>query len=149
MSLTLPAMTHMTQRSNAGTLRPVGSGGAYPRSSTARTGLRETKKSGFGGFPMPHEIIRLALAYFFPKVEEKLQRTMTLQPTATFASARSGTGTVGGGGQPVPVPYITFDAIVGRNSQFKDLTSDQLEELGGVEYRALKVLTWIVPVVSV
>jgi hypothetical protein len=48
----------------------------------------------------------------------------------------------------VPVPYISFDAVVGRNSQFKDLTSEQLEELGGVEYRGLKVLTWVVPLVS-
>lgn len=103
---------------------------------------------------MPHEIIRMALAKFFPKVEQKITRTLTMQPTATFASIRSGTGsmrasrTIGGGLEPVPVPYISFDAVVGRNSHFKDLSEEQMEELGGVEYRALKVLTWIVPLVN-
>lgn len=33
------------------------------------------------------------------------------------------------------VNYISFDAIVGRNSKFINLTSEQREELGGVEYR--------------
>ncbi|KAK3322066.1 cation transport protein-domain-containing protein [Apodospora peruviana] len=34
----------------------------------------------------------------------------------------------------------------GRNAQFHDLTSEEREELGGCEYRALKVLAVIVPV---
>ena len=94
---------------------------------------------------MPHELLRQGMAYFFPQVEQRITRTLTMQPTATFASGRSGTGSIAPG---KPVPYISFDAVVGRNSQFKDLSSDQLEELGGVEYRALKVLTWVVPCVS-
>ena len=94
---------------------------------------------------MPHEIIRSGMAYFFPKIEQRITRTLTMPRTATFASGRSGTGSIGPG---KPVPYISFDAVVGRNSQFKDLSSEQLEELGGVEYRALKVLMWIVPSVS-
>lgn len=39
---------------------------------------------------------------------------------------------------------------VGRNSAFlntDDLTDEQLEELGGIEYRALRALTWIVGLV--
>ncbi|CED82456.1 -domain-containing protein [Phaffia rhodozyma] len=126
----------------------------FPRTMTNRTaGGRSTKHSGFGGFPMPHEIISSVAAWLFPKATEKLTRTLTMQRTGTFASARSaGAGTIygpggpkGGGGVVKSVPYITFDAVVGRNSQFKDLSSDQLEELGGVEYRALKVLLWIIP----
>ena len=43
-----------------------------------------------------------------------------------------------------PVSYISFEAVVGRNSAFHQLTHDQLEELGGVEYRGLTALLWIV-----
>lgn len=39
-------------------------------------------------------------------------------------------------------------AVVGRNSHFHDLTKEEHDELGGVEYRALKVLFWIVLLVS-
>jgi hypothetical protein len=46
------------------------------------------------------------------------------------------------------VPYISFNAIVGRNSNFRNLTNEQLEELGGIEYRALNVLLWIIGLVS-
>jgi hypothetical protein len=46
------------------------------------------------------------------------------------------------------VPYISFNAIVGRNSTFHLLTKEQMEELGGVEYRALNALLWLVAGVS-
>lgn len=46
------------------------------------------------------------------------------------------------------VPYISFDAVVGRNSSFHHLTSEQRDEIGGVEYRALRALLWIVGIVS-
>lgn len=42
-----------------------------------------------------------------------------------------------------PMPYLSYAATVGRNSLFIDLTEEQREELGGVEYRALKTLAWI------
>jgi hypothetical protein len=104
---------------------------------------------GYGGFPTPIELFRRALKYFFPKVHGKLARSMSMPRTNTLTSARAG-GTIGGlGGTGVKeVPYISFDALVGRNSKFRDLTSEQHDELGGVEYRALKSLFWIVLVVS-
>lgn len=46
------------------------------------------------------------------------------------------------------MPYFSFAAIVGKNSAFHDLTDEELDELGGVEYRALKMLAWLVPAVS-
>ena len=46
------------------------------------------------------------------------------------------------------VPYISFDAVVGHNSSFEELTEEQLEELGGVEFRALNALLWIVGIVG-
>lgn len=42
------------------------------------------------------------------------------------------------------VSYLTFDAVVGKNSAFSDLSDVEKEELGGVELRALNMLTWIV-----
>ena len=38
------------------------------------------------------------------------------------------------------LPYFTFQPNVGRNSLFVGLTEEQREELGGVEYRAVKLL---------
>lgn len=39
-----------------------------------------------------------------------------------------------------PTPYLSWQPTIGRNSAFIDLTEDQREELGGIEYRALKTL---------
>lgn len=87
---------------------------------------------------MPHEIIGAIINRFFPKLERKLTRTVTVPLTTTIAS-RTGTNLVS---------YISFDAVVGRNSAFQHLTHNQIEELGGVEYRALNALLWIVAGVS-
>lgn len=38
------------------------------------------------------------------------------------------------------MPYLSWEPTIGRNSAFVDLTEDQREELGGIEYRALKTL---------
>ena len=42
-----------------------------------------------------------------------------------------------------PHPYLSYEATIGRNSMFVDLTEEQREELGGVEYRSLKTLAWV------
>ncbi|KAK1094117.1 low affinity potassium transporter [Friedmanniomyces endolithicus] len=39
-----------------------------------------------------------------------------------------------------PMPYLSWQATIGRNSAFLGLTEDQRDELGGIEYRALKTL---------
>jgi hypothetical protein len=49
------------------------------------------------------------------------------------------------------VPWLNFDGlVVGRNSDFRTdtLTTEQIEQIGGTEYRALKMLSWMVPVVG-
>lgn len=38
------------------------------------------------------------------------------------------------------MPYLSYTPTVGRNSQFVDLTDEQRDELGGIEYRSLKLL---------
>lgn len=40
-------------------------------------------------------------------------------------------------------PYLSWQPTVGRNSAFIDLTEEQREELGGIEYRALKALALV------
>ncbi|KAF7297996.1 Potassium transport protein [Mycena chlorophos] len=96
---------------------------------------KSIKHSGFGGFPMPHEIIKAFFSRFFPKLQRKLSRTVTI-PAITHQISEAVGSTA---------PYISFDAIIGRNSAFRQLTREQQDELGGVEYRALKALLWIVP----
>lgn len=44
---------------------------------------------------------------------------------------------------PKLAPYLSYTPSVGRNSQFYDLTEEQRNELGGIEYRSLKTLSWI------
>lgn len=41
------------------------------------------------------------------------------------------------------LPYLSFSTTLGRNSTFYDLTEEQRKELGGVEYRALRLLAVI------
>lgn len=103
-----------------------------------------TKHRNFGGFPMPYEVASRAVDHFFPNFKRTLTRTVTMPRTQTITSQRGG-GTPGA----IPKPYISFEAVVGRNSAFEELTREQLEELGGVEYRGLTALLWIVGGVSI
>lgn len=40
-------------------------------------------------------------------------------------------------------PYLSWQPTLGRNSQFHDMSEEQREELGGIEYRSLKTLSLI------
>lgn len=42
--------------------------------------------------------------------------------------------------------YLTSKSLISRNSQFHGLTSAEREVLGGVEYKAVSFLSWIVPI---
>lgn len=57
-----------------------------------------------------------------------------MQRTQTLASVHS-VGNSAADPRIKPVSYISFDAVVGRNSKFHGLTTAQEEELGGIEYR--------------
>ncbi|KAL5117396.1 low affinity potassium transporter [Pleosporales sp. CAS-2024a] len=45
-----------------------------------------------------------------------------------------------------PMPYLSWTPTIGRNSNFVDLSEEQREELGGIEYRALKMLALILTI---
>ncbi|BGP04534.1 hypothetical protein JCM10049v2_000336 [Rhodotorula toruloides] len=106
--------------------------------------------SGFGGFPNPIYAAASLAKSKIPALRNAVERTSTMPRTTTMLSTHSHGGTSSGGvkhegtGNFKPVSYITFDAVVGRNSKFHGLTTAQQEELGGVEYRALTVLLRIV-----
>lgn len=42
-----------------------------------------------------------------------------------------------------PMPYLSYQPTIGRNSAFLGLTEEEREELGGIEYRSLKTLAII------
>ena len=102
-------------------------------------------RRGLGGFPMPHEIISSIVHKFFPNLERRIRRTVTIPVSQTLTSQRVESGQQAAGSRPVP--YISFNALVGRNSTFHDLTREQIEELCGIEFKALNCLVWIVPCV--
>lgn len=108
-----------------------------PRSNTRdglqRTVTRQTAMTqGFGGFPNPvSAIASVARSRLAPRsMTQDLPRTTTLQSSHSIGGLSDRAG-----GATKPVNYISFDAIVGRNSRFYSLTSAQRDELGGVEYR--------------
>jgi len=56
--------------------------------------------------------------------------------TGTFSSLRNWASKE----NETVTPYLSWQPTIGRNSAFVDLTEEQREELGGIEYRALKTL---------
>lgn len=121
----------------SGRSRSIAPSGYFPRTTTKPYSTRDRN---FGGFPGPLTIISRLLDKLFPNFRSKLDRSVTMPYTHTYTSQPG--GTIGGlGSRGKHAPYISFDAIVGRNSVFKDLTDDQIDELGGAEYLALKILT--------
>lgn len=66
--------------------------------------------------------------------EDPAKRTNTLQTIrSALTSDRNGSG----------MPYLSWEPTIGRNSAFVDMTEEQREELGGIEYRSLKSLALI------
>ena len=98
----------------------------------------ERMNRDMGGFPMPWSIIGSLLTKIFPGLKRKITRTVTIPVTMSL--------TPGHENKPGSkhAPYLSFNARVGPNSTFHLLTRDQLDEIGGVEYRALNALLWIV-----
>ncbi|KAF9047413.1 cation transport protein-domain-containing protein [Panaeolus papilionaceus] len=104
-------------------------------------GKATTRERGFGGFPSPWGMLTFVISRLFPSVQEKFSRTLTIPATTSFVP-----GHVAHAPEEKAAPYLSFGTVVGRNSAFHRLTKDQLAEVGGVEYRALNVLMWLVPV---
>ncbi|KAK5083273.1 hypothetical protein LTR70_008236 [Exophiala xenobiotica] len=50
-----------------------------------------------------------------------------------------------GGKQKPEHPYLSFEPSLDHKGRFHSLTPQQEREIGGVEFRALKLLTWLLP----
>ena len=98
----------------------------------------------FGGFPNPLSWLVNALQHFFPSLKRKFQHMFTIpQASDLFVSEQ----------EEIPLgahpdPYLRFRARIRHNSCFIGLSDHKYEELGGMEYRTLTVLLWIVSAVS-
>lgn len=69
---------------------------------------------------------------------QPLNRTKSRRSTfSTFRRSNTGQS------QLEVTPYLSYEPTIGRNSFFVNLTEEQREELGGIEYRALKTLAVI------
>ncbi|PIL35135.1 transporter [Ganoderma sinense ZZ0214-1] len=98
----------------------------------------------FGGFPGIQEIARHISQRLPPQLQQRLQRTLTMPRTETLVPQARRTVITPEG--PVKlVSYFSFPVTVKRNSLFHGLKEEHIEELGGVEYRALSALMWIIP----
>ena len=112
---------------------PVG----VPRSQTWQsTPENRVKRTGYGGFPMPFQLAQHMAEKYAPKFTKRLERTLSQAPGEVEAG-RDSTGI-----------FSSAPVRVSRNSFFLDLTKEQKEELGGIEYRASKLLIKIVYCVS-
>ena len=121
------------------------------------TGIEQPQaaESDLGGFPMPHKLLGMLFRRLFPRAANKLRKTLTIPTTTALSGGELGrTASVTGATKNLPegskpVSYLSFNAVVGRNSAFQMLTNEQLEELGGIEYRGLNALLWLVALVGI
>ncbi|PVF97493.1 TrkH-domain-containing protein [Serendipita vermifera] len=105
-----------------------------------------TKNSiGLGGFPGPMALVRRLWRFLAAKFEGRAAgRVFKSYPSKLLPLGQAEPGQLARY-DTKEVPYFSFSAVVGKNSAFYGLTEEELEELGGVEYRALKMLSYIVP----
>ncbi|ETW82203.1 potassium transporter [Heterobasidion irregulare TC 32-1] len=99
----------------------------------------------FGGFRNPLELIARLFRRLFPNIQKKLKRSMTMPTESKLVPDDTNVDLQG----DRPVSYFSFNARVRKNSVFYGLSDSDCEELGGVEYRALTALLWIVPLYAV
>ncbi|KAF2841299.1 potassium transport protein TRK1/TRK2 [Patellaria atrata CBS 101060] len=99
----------------------------------SRPGTRGQSKSAFSRFPFQRSTGRADDDLGATTVRAR-GRSNTL---ASFLAARTQDK------DEDPMPYLSWAPTIGRNSAFVDLTEEQREELGGIEYRALKTLAFI------
>jgi hypothetical protein len=96
------------------------------------------KPADFGGFPGPFDIIHKTFKRMAPSTYRRLKRSMTVPSMTTLEEEKT--------------PWLNFSGlVVGRNSYFRTdtLTANQIEQIGGTEYRALVMLSWMVPAVRI
>jgi hypothetical protein len=119
--------------------RPTPKRGATMLTNRHRDPLapESTRHQGLGGYPGPLDLINRFAKRAAPRTYNRLERKLTI----TSALEIDNTTT----------PWLNFSGLItGRNSDFRieTLSDDQVEELGGTEYRALRLLSYLIPAVS-
>lgn len=109
-----------------------------PQSFAPSAGTHASRKyEGNGGFPGPIWLANLIFQRVAPSLYVKFGRKLTVTRTKTL--------------EEKSVKWLKFDGLViGRNSDFRTetLSDEKLEQLGGTEYRAIRLLSYLVPAVS-
>lgn len=95
--------------------------------SDGLTKRRPYRRDGDPSMSRTKSIERAAASIFV------LGKTSTASPRPSTSSSRW-----------ADLPYLSRQVTVGRNSNFQKLTAEDRERLGGIEYRALKLLLKIV-----
>lgn len=98
----------------------------------------DTAKKYDLGFPGFLTLSRKAIRAVAPRVYQKLERKLTIPYTRTIEGN--------------DVPWLSPNAaiVLGRNSDFhvETLPDELVEQIGGIEYVALRWLSYMVPLVS-
>lgn len=110
----------------------------------------KSRDIGLGGPPGPFAVLGMVVKRITPaKVKRRVVRTFTAPPPTTLVP----TSTVDTGplGRFKAAKWLSGGSLkILRNSEFvtEDLSDERLEEIGGIEYRALRVLGYLVAAVS-
>lgn len=113
-----------------------------------RRGIRIEEPQKPGHFENAHDDA-VAVKHIFAPLRPRKPRVMQDDDDHQLHKAKSRTSTFAKIRQTLtqekeePMPYLSWEATVGRNSAFVDLDQRQREELGGIEYRSLKSLALI------
>ncbi|OCH94151.1 TrkH-domain-containing protein [Obba rivulosa] len=94
------------------------------------------KDQGLGGFPGPIELGKRLAGRMFPHLYRNVVRPFIISEGAVVRGEK----------RKWLSETLLAGLVIGRNSDFNtdELTDEQLEELGGIEYRALRFLSYLV-----
>ncbi|KAF5352975.1 hypothetical protein D9758_007968 [Tetrapyrgos nigripes] len=105
------------------------------QNSLSGPGVHQHTEGIFGGFPGPFRLFRKFAKRAAPQAYRKIERKLTMPYTTTIESHNT--------------PWLTGDATItiGRNSdiQVEELPDEVIEQIGGAEYKALRWLSYLVP----
>ncbi|WFD44269.1 hypothetical protein MPSI1_002935 [Malassezia psittaci] len=99
--------------------------------------LSEDKNKGLGKFPSPLRVTMAVLDATHVKARFKSRAAPAVPNQSSDLESNNEKGH--------HAPYLSFNAKVSYNSHITGLTRAQRMELGGVEYRALDLLCWLIP----
>lgn len=124
----------LTRQSTRGSIRRT------PTMMSTAPSQRSRKNRNFGGFAMPHDILKKGVKLLFPKVGQAITRTLTVSPTVQIS--RIPTGQI----NSKQAPYVPDNSAikVGPNSSFPELTFREQQHFAYMEYEALKMLLWVI-----